>query len=226
MMLSRGSPDRLPALKDPCGRTGGPKNLPKPSQTRGQAQLAVMTGAGATRSRRALQCGWAGKSPSKHSSILEDMQKDKYLPIFPGPRAPHSSRPILGHLWWPLESRPLAWASRLSDEEGQGHLDPDCLCPKSWSSSLSQVRATGPVSSGSVSAAGTGPSQPQEENGDLGPGWGSGHIDSGTDRGLGAKVTVGWSELGGASMGPEIHSLFEATEAFSGAPGLSQSWEN
>ena len=27
-------------------------------------------------------------------------------------------------------------------------------------------------------------------------------------------------------MGPEIHTLFEATEAFSGVPGLSQSWEN
>lgn len=81
-------------------------------------------------------------------------------------------------------------------------------------------------SSGTVSAAGKGPSHPQEENSDLGPGWGSGHVDSGTDRGLGAQMTVGWSELGGASMGPEIHSLFEATEAFSGAPGLSQSWGN
>lgn len=43
-MLSRGSLDRLPALKDPCGRTGGTKSLLKPSQAQGQAQLAVMTG--------------------------------------------------------------------------------------------------------------------------------------------------------------------------------------
>ena len=74
-MLSRGSLDRLPALKDPCGRTGGTKSLLKPSQAQGQAQLAVMTGAGATRSGRALRCGWAKKSPSKHSSILEDRQR-------------------------------------------------------------------------------------------------------------------------------------------------------
>lgn len=59
MMLSRGSLDRLPALKDPCGRTGGPKSLPKPSQTRGQAQLAVMTGAGATRSQGPAM--WVGR---------------------------------------------------------------------------------------------------------------------------------------------------------------------
>ena len=85
VMLSRGSLDRLPALKDPCGRTGGTKSLPKPSQTQGQAQLTVMTGAGATRGGWALRCGWAGKSPSKHSCILEDMQRGRIPSHLPWP---------------------------------------------------------------------------------------------------------------------------------------------
>ena len=37
---------------------------------------------------------------------------------------------------------------------------------------------------------------------------------------------MGWPELGGDSMGPEIHSLAEAFEAFPGAPGVSQSWKS
>lgn len=193
----------------------------KPSQTRGQAQLAVMTGAGATRSRSALQCGWAGKASLQAQQHPRGHAEGQHLPIFPGPRAPHSSRPILGHLWWPLESRPWPGLPDFQMRRVRGILiqTASALSPGVL---LSQVRATGPVSSGSVSAAGTGPSQPQEENGDLGPGWGSGHIDSGTDRGLGAKVTVGWSELWRASMGPEIHSLFEATEAFLGHQAVSE----
>lgn len=35
-----------------------------------------------------------------------------------------------------------------------------------------------------------------------------------------------WPELGGDSMGPEIHHLVEAFEAFPVAPGVSHSWKD